>query len=551
MTEGEPAHRSPAGGPAVAGASPATRTDDATTPDVAGGAESGWEEARHFRGSTILLFGRFIGIALNLATQVIIVRSFAKADYGAFAFGLTIASMASTVALLGLDKTIARFVPIYEERGDLRRLAGSIVVAFGTVAGVCISMFLVVLGLQATIGDRLVENELARKLVLILFLLTPVGAYDSLMASCFAIFASPRSIVIRRNVLGPLLQLGAVLIVVATDRPPEILAAGYVLAGFLGIALFAVLLVRLLQQNGTLERIRRRDIDLPIRALFSFSLPLLSSDIVFLLRTSMIVVLLQYIATSSEVAAYQAVFPLARQNLLIYQTFGFLFVPVASRLFARHEHDRLRDMYWQTSAWIAIATFPILAASVALASPITTLLFTSKYADSAAVLAILGVGNYLSAAIGFNSLTLRVQGAVRFIVVVDVLAAIASVVASIVLIDLYGALGAAIGTSATLIIQNLLYQAGLIRTPIGLPGGGQILAFASVIVAVSALTAFQVIVGPPLIVGLAIAAVVSIGLVGLNRHALQIGLYFPELMRIPVLRRLFGEGTGTGQRDAA
>jgi hypothetical protein len=32
----------------------------------------------------------------------------------------------------------------------------------------------------------------------------------------------------------------------------------------------------------------------------------------------------------------------------------------------------------------------------------------------------------------------------------------------------------------------------------------------------------------------------------MNRDALQIGLYFPELMRIPVLRRLFGAGAGAG-----
>ena len=123
-------------------------------------------------------------------------------------------------------------------------------------------------------------------------------------------------------------------------------------------------------------------------------------------------------------------------------------------------------MYWQTSAWIAVATFPALAVSVALAEPLTTLLFTSAYADSAAVLAILALGHYISAALGFNSLTLRVQGSVRFIVVVDVLSTIVSLATSLLLIRSLGALGAAIGTTATMVVQNLLYQAGLVRSPI-------------------------------------------------------------------------------------
>jgi O-antigen/teichoic acid export membrane protein len=507
---------------------------------------SGPEETRHFRGSTILLFGRFFGIGLDLLTQILLVRALAKADFGAFAFGLTIASMASTVALLGFDKTVARFVPIYEEKHDGRRLAGSIALAFGTVAGVSIAMILVVIGLQATIGEKIIENELARRLVLILFLLTPVRAFDSLMTACFAIFASPRAIVLRRNVLGPGLQLLAVIAVVATDQPPELLAVGYVVAGLAGIGLFGVLLVRLLNQHGVIGRIRRGEFTMPVRALFGFSLPLLSSDVVLLLRTSLVVVLLQYIATSIAVASYQAVLPLARQNLLIYQTFGFLFVPVASRLFARGEHERLRDMYWQTSAWIAVATFPALALSVALAGPVTTFLFTDAYADSAIILAVLAVGHYVNAALGFNALTLRVQGSVRFIVTVDVITAGVSVAASVVLIRLFGALGAAIATSMTLILQNLMYQAGLVRTAVGLPGLGHVRAFTSVLFAIAILIAFQIAIQPPLIVGAAVAGLVSLGLVGMNRDALQIGLYFPELMRIPVLRRLFGAGAGAG-----
>jgi len=313
---------------------------------------------------------------------------------------------------------------------------------------------------------------------------------------------------------------------------------------------FGILLVRLFEQHGILARIARRELTLPIRAIFSFSLPLLSSDVVFLLRTSMVVVLLQYIATSSDVAAYGAVLPLARQNLLIYQTFGFLFVPVAARLFARGENSRLREMYWQTSAWIAVATFPALALSVAFAEPLTTLLFTDAYADAASVLAVLAVGLYVNAALGFNALTLRVQGSVRFILVVDAVSAVVSVLASLALIEAFGALGAAFATSATMIVQNLLYQGGLVRSPIGLPGARHVAAFASVAVAIVALTATQLVFHPPFVVGFVASAAVSLALIRINRGALQIGVYFPELMRVPVLRRLLGAAPNRGKTNA-
>jgi O-antigen/teichoic acid export membrane protein len=522
---------------------PAAETGLTANPAVAEAAAIA-DEARHFRGSTLLVLGRFVGLGLDFVTQVLIVRALARTDYGAFAFALSVSSLAATVGLLGLDKTISRFVPIYEQTGDQRRLAGSLIVAVSSVAFLGVAMLVAMIGLSTAIGAELVENELARRLLLILFLLAPISALDSLLLSCFAIFGSARSIALRRHIVGPLLQLGAVALVLAAGQPPEALAIGYVLAGALGVGLFAVRLLGLLRSRGILDQIRRRDIILPTGALFRFSLPLLSSDIVFLLRTSAVVVLLQYLATSNEVAAYGAVLPLAKQNLLVYQSFSFLFVPAAARFFARHEGERLHDLYWRTSAWIAVATFPVFALTLSLAEPLTTLLFGPRYADAGIVLAILAVGHYVNAALGFNALTLRVQGAVRLIVAVDVASALVNVAASVILIGRFGALGAAIATSSTLVIQNLLYQAGLIRGPIGWPERQALGVYVQLGLVAIALLLVQSLLDLPFVVGLLVAGAASLLVVGMNRATLRLDVYFPELRKIPFLSRLLSSDRG-------
>jgi O-antigen/teichoic acid export membrane protein len=522
---------------------PAAETGVAANPAVAEAAAIA-DEARHFRGSTLLVLGRFVGLGLDFVTQVLIVRALARTDYGAFAFALSVSSLAATVGLLGLDKTISRFVPIYEQTGDQRRLAGSLVVAVSTVAFLGVAMLVAMIGLSTALGAELVENELARRLLLILFLLAPISALDSLLLSCFAIFGSARSIALRRHIVGPLLQLGAVALVLIAGQPPEALAIGYVLAGVLGVGLFAVRLLGLLRDRGILDRIRRRDIILPTGALFRFSLPLLSSDIVFLLRTSAVVILLQYLATSTEVAAYGAVLPLAKQNLLVYQSFSFLFVPAAARLFARHEGERLHDLYWRTSAWIAVATFPAFALTLSLAEPLTTLLFGPRYADAGAVLAVLAVGHYVNAALGFNALTLRVQGAVKLIVAVDLVSAIVNIAASVVLIARFGALGAAVATSATLLIQNVLYQAGLVRGPIGWPEPRALGVYLQLGLIAGALLVVQNVLDPPFIVGLLLAGAASLLVIALNRATLRLDVYFPELRRIPIVSRILSSDRG-------
>jgi len=169
---------------------------------------------------------------------------------------------------------------------------------------------------------------------------------------------------------------------------------------------------------------------------------------------------------------------------------------------------------------------------------LTVLLFGQAYADAGAVLAVLAVGHYVNAALGFNALTLRVQGSVRYIVAVDVLSAVVSVVASVLLIRAYGALGAGIATALTLIVQNLLYQAGLVRSAIGVPSPRHVVTFATIAVAIVALILVQALTEMPLPLGLALAAAVSVGILRVSRSSLQIGRYFPELLKVPFLRQL-------------
>jgi len=49
--------------------------------------------AKLIRGSSLLFCGRLIGLALNLAVQVLAVRYLSKRDYGAFAYALAVVAM--------------------------------------------------------------------------------------------------------------------------------------------------------------------------------------------------------------------------------------------------------------------------------------------------------------------------------------------------------------------------------------------------------------------------------------------------------------------------
>jgi O-antigen/teichoic acid export membrane protein len=298
-----------------------------------------------------------------------------------------------------------------------------------------------------------------------------------------------------------------------------------------------------MRREGLLQHFRLRSLHMPARAVFSFSLPLLSSDLVFVLRSSFVVMLLEHLQGTADVAAFRAVLPIARLNMVVFQSFMLLFMPSAVRMFARGDRQGINRLYWQSAAWIAVLSFPILALTFSLSAPLTVLLYGSRYAQSAVLLALLAFGHYFDAALGFNGLTLRVYGEVSYLAAVDLIGALASFGVNLMLISRYGALGAAVGTCLTLVAQNLLYQLGLRRAAGLRPFERRYLAvYLSIALGSLGLLLFQWLTDAPVIVSVAAAGVVSLLVVRYNSKLLNVELIFPELQRFPLLRRLLRPG---------
>jgi O-antigen/teichoic acid export membrane protein len=515
--------------------------DDLTagTPEAPGTSAS--ITKRLLRGSSLLLVGRVIALGLNFAVQLLIVRYLSLSEYGAFAYALSFVTLGETIVTLGLDRGIGRFLAIYDERRDFERLVGALALVAGTVLSLSLVLILVVVGLQALLDGQLIHDPQASTLLLILILLAPIQAADNLLSGVLAVFASARAIFFRKYVLGPGLRLLVVALLIAGSYEVDFLAIGYVLAGFAGVLLYAAMLWRVLTDQGIRSAVRWRAIRIPAREILSFTIPLLTTDLVYVALNTTDALILGYFWGTTEVAAYRVVQPLVALNQIVYSSFTLLYMPAASRLFARDDKDGVAHLYWRTAIWMAVFSFPIFALTTSLAQPVTVGLYEERYADSAIYLALLSFAAYVNVALGFNGLTLRVFGFVRYAVAINVIAAAISVVLNLLLIPRYGALGAAVATTTSLIAFNLLKQAGLrLGTGISVFDRRYLGVYVTIALAALALAVFQLLVRPSLLLSLAVTAVVS-GIVLLaTRRTLDVAEQFPEILRLPFARRILG-----------
>ena len=490
----------------------------------------------HIRGSSLLLVGRFLAKGLNFLVQVLIVRYLSRSDYGSLAYALSIVAFVQALATFGLDRAITRFVPMYHERGEYGKLFGTVLMVLGTITSIGIGATLLIVAFQAFFTDSLQLDRQTLSLLLVLIFLAPIQSIDEVLVGLFAVFAKPRAIFFRKHVLAPLLKLLVVAALIATGGNVLFVAGGYFLAGLVGTSICMAVLWQVMRKQHLFDHFRASELEMPWREVLFFTVPLLTSELVHVVMTTMDVIVLQLYGSTNEVAALRAVQPLALMNQLVMASFATLFIPMASRLFARGDRKGINDLYWQATVWIAVMSFPIFLLTFSVAEPVTVLLYGDRYASSASILAVLSLAYYFNAATGLNGLTLKVCGELKYIVAMNVGAAALNLVLILVLIPRYGALGAAVGTSITIIVQTLLKQYGLQRTgvkPFDLRHAPMYALIAS-----TALGLFvaQHWLGFPAPLSLGLAAVACVAVLAMSWRSLEAAEMFPELRRLKLLR---------------
>lgn len=494
---------------------------------------------KQIRGSALLLSGRGCSLLMNLVTQILIVRALSRTDYGALAYVISVVELLSIVSLIAIDKTVLRFGAIYHEQKDNSRFAGALFLAMfvPTVAGLAIIATLTMAG--PAVISLLALDSTSWSLLTVICLLIPANGFASVSLSLITVVKGARSVFVRKHLLTPAIKLLLVALAAAISSQPQDLAVALLIAGICGLAADLWLVGRLLVTEQLLGYFRPHRIVLPIREFVCYSLPVLASDLSFMVRGTLLVVLLGWLGSSEQTAALRAVLPLVRLNELVLLNFMVLFVPAASRLFANDKLEQLWETHRQTNLWIMVLSFPLFAVTTALAGPLTVLMFGAAYADASLLLAVLSAGYYVQAVYGLNGHLLRVLGRIRLLLAADIAGGILLLVAALAMIPKWGALGAAIAAAGGIVVHSHLRSLAVDCVTGTRPSGtGNQFAIVVTLSAAAFVTFVSICWSPGWIAGSSVAVAASITVLVALRDRLNVGESFPELRKLPFLSHL-------------
>ncbi|WP_101298333.1 flippase [Halegenticoccus soli] len=406
-------------------------------------ADSGEDLKTLLSSASLVIVGGLISSGGTLVERIVIGRLLSPSKYGEVAVAIAVLTFATTFALVGFSQGIPRYLSRYDESADRRGVWLGGLVFTGAISLVLAGAIFLKADL---IAAALFDRPEAVALVRVFALAVPFVVGQQVVVNTIRGFENTLYRMYVQDLLYPIGRIG--LIVGLLLLGMDVLAAGYayLVAAALSFAFGHYLLRRLMPLRGPYRT--------HVREMLVFSAPLIVSTMMSLLLTKTDTVMVSYFKSSTQAGLYDASYSIAAGMLVVLSAFGFMFLPIASRLDADGEHEELNRIYRTTTKWVYIVTFPAFLTFLLFPEDVMRITFGEGYEAAAAALPILAVGFFLNAAVGRNREALSAVGYTKFILVANLSGFVFNFLLNLVLIPMYGFIGAAITSALSVVIVH-------------------------------------------------------------------------------------------------
>lgn len=406
--------------------------------------------AEAVRGGVGILALKVVNRVLSLAVAVLLARQLGPENYGVYAYALALVALISAPVKLGLPTLLVREVATYQLRGQRRYLRGAVRRANQVVAVLSLSLVAALAGGAWLMSGRIAPDRVSTLAWAVL--LVPIGALGSLRG------ATLRGL--RRVVAGELPEkalvpgLLVVFVVAATAAGVSLGPAG-AMALHVASACAAFLAGAWLLRRALPEGTRQASWAFEDRRWLASVVPLAFIVSLRMLQQQTDVLMLGFLAGAEDVGVYRVVLTGSQLVAFAYEALSTALGPHAARLHAAGDTPRLQRLVtWNTRAMFAVG-LPVGAVLIVAGGPILGVVFGNEFRRGHLALVVLCIAQLVNVGTGSASLLLTMTGHERVTARSLAWSAAANVILNALLIPVFGMIGAAAATAATVIGWNL------------------------------------------------------------------------------------------------
>ncbi|GAA0716145.1 O-antigen/teichoic acid export membrane protein [Halorubrum trapanicum] len=384
--------------------------------------------------------------ALIAATEFALTRGLGPTAYGVYALAWRIAQLLSRVVTFGSVPAIQRYLPEYA--GDADRRGAVAGLAYATTLGFGVAIAAGVWLAAPAINARTVTEPAFTGTMRSFGALVGLLGVVMVASALFRAVGSARGEILFNKLLRPGVRLVGAL---------GALALGYSVVGVAGAIAAATGLLAAaavpLSASVTGVRPSLRGARAEARRFYDHAAPVAMSSLGKVFQNRVDVLLVGALLTATAAGVYNVVLVVIAVAWIPLLSFNQLLPPVASELYANDRTATLNAVYGSVTRQIVTAVVPILAVLVVYGREILAL-FGEAYVDGYLPLVVYLGGVFVGSAVGATGWLLMMTDHQYARMALDWLLAVLNVGLTYAFVVRYGLVGAALGTSLAIAVQN-------------------------------------------------------------------------------------------------
>ncbi|EHK01181.1 polysaccharide biosynthesis protein [Candidatus Haloredivivus sp. G17] len=403
------------------------------------------------KGAGITAIGMMISKALTYIYRVSIARFVGPEAYGQLSLGLMVIGIGSTIAYLSLGSSLQKFIPEFRNRGENARVRGVVLSALQMTLPLSILLTALIFFGADFIAIEIFENPELVPILKVLSFSIVLGIPSSIFFDTTLGFNKIIYKTVSVRIIQNIVQVGVTLILLLLGFQVISAAWGWIAGSIASLILGLYVLEK---KIGPILFSRVKPV-YQHRKMLRFSGPLILSGMIGTLMGWADTGFLGYYMTDFEVGLYNAALPTAMLILLPHKAIGSLALPSFSELKERNE-EGVESSLKTATYWVFSLVLPTFLILLFFSEQTLHILFGSEYRAASMALSILAGGYLFDAVVGRVGSFLQSKGYTRYILYNNIAALTLNLCLNIVLIPMYGIIGAAVATASSTILTNLL-----------------------------------------------------------------------------------------------
>ncbi|AUC74741.1 flippase [Olleya sp. Bg11-27] len=386
---------------------------------------------------------KFFGLGLSYFFTLLISRFYGAEVVGRFSLTFTILNLFALFFALGIPDTMVKIIADsnYKQQFDLKKTALRAILISSVIGAIVLFLSAKSIALFYT------DSVLYDYLLIAAAALVPLV----ILRYNFEILRGRNEIVkfgFLSHIIPYLISVLAILFVFFVFEEKNGLQT--IKVYFLGTVIAFILSIFLTKHK---EEIKRKAF--PLKKMMNYSLPMLATSSFIFLMGWTDTLMLGYYNDKADVGIYSVVIKVARIAIIVLTSVNLVLAPKISELYSKSEHDKMKELIRKATKIIFITTAPMVGL-ILIANKFVLGLFGDEFIIGSTALIVIMLAQLFNAMTGSVGQVMNMTGNHKKLRDFTIISVILNIVLNLILIPLYGILGAAIATAASSVVINII-----------------------------------------------------------------------------------------------